>query len=302
MQQQYNYNYVQIPMNELPSQGMMYPDDTIIKGRFMSIQDVKYLSLINEDTAPRIVNEIIDRCFYMTIPLNDLLLCDREYLALWLRANTFMKDGGYRFNVNCHNCKYQFTHDVKLDDIPINYLEAPLGCVMLPKTKEMIQLKLPSIKDLDIKYDDFTIERIARMITPTEEHPDPLAYILNLNAYDYAFLSDRCGRIKVGFDFDFVLPCPHCGKLNNMSVISTDDGLFNAMNIRDIINVILRVTKYVGCFIPDSTPWPELEMIQDVTNAMIKEENEEMQKQEAKSRAQAASMQSKYASGHYRGK
>lgn len=297
MQQQLDqYNYLRIEMDELPSRGLLYPEGTEIKGRFLTIQDVKYLSLLNEYTATRVVNEIIDRCFYMTIKIDDLLLCDREYLAFWLRANSFMKENGYKISIaHCQHCNGGFEHTIMLDDIPINYLEQIPGIITLPRSKRTISLKLPSIKDLDIVYDDHDIQFLARMV----DVENPLDFVLNLNAYDYAYLTAMCKQYNVGFDMTFQIPCKHCGKTNYMQIVITDDGLFGQMNMRDIINLILRVTKYVGCYIPDTTPWPELEMIQEVTNKMVKEENEEMQKQEQKSRAQAAAMQSKYSSRYH---
>lgn len=289
------YNYLRIELDELPSRGLTYPEGTIIKGRFLTIQDVKYLALLNEQTATRVVNEIIDRCFYMTINVDDLLLCDRQYLAFWLRANSFMKENGYRFNVKCTKCNHEITEQVTLDDIPILYLKQPPKAIKLPKTGITVPLKLPTVKDLYIVSDDQDIEFIARMI----EVDDPINFVENLNAYDYAYLIDTCKQYEAGFNLKFSLDCKHCGTINHMQIVITDDALFGQMNIRDIINLILRVTKYVGCYIPDSTPWPELEMIQDVTNAMVKEENEEMQKEQAKANAKASAIQSKYSSKYH---
>ncbi len=289
------YNYLKVDLNDLPSRGLLYPEGTVIKGRFLTVQDVKFLALLNEYTATAVINEIIDRCFYMTFPIEDLLLCDRLYLAFWLRANSFMKENGYTFNIKCQNCGSTFTQKLLLDDIPVLQLSAPPTDVFLPKSRQVLTLKMATVKDLDLVYEDKEIEFIARMLRVE----NPIEYVLNLNAYDYAYLSAICSQYKAGFNLEFDFPCKNCGRNNHMLLVITDDGLFGQMNIRNIINVILRVTKYVGCYIPDDTSWPELEMIQDVTNAMVKEENEEMQKQEAKAKAQSAAMQSKYSAKYH---
>lgn len=289
------YNYMKIELEDLPSRGLAYPEGTVIKGRFLTIQDVKFLALLNEYTATSVINEILDRCFYMTFPFEDLLLCDRLYLAFWLRANSFMKENGYTFNIKCQNCGSTFTQKLLLDDIPVLQLQSVPTEVILPKSRHVLSLKMPTIKDLNTVYEDRDIEYIARMLRVE----NPVDYVLNLNAYDYAYLSAICSQYNAGFNLTFDFPCKNCGKMNHMQLVLTDDGLFGQMNIRNIINVVLRVTKYVGCYIPDTTPWPELEMIQDVTNAMVKEENEEIQKQEAKAKAQQASMQSKYSSKYH---
>jgi hypothetical protein len=74
----------------------------------------------------------------------------------------------------------------------------------------------------------------------------------------------------------------------------TDMSIFSSFNMIDIINLTTRITKYTGVQILDSMPWAELEMLKDVTDAMIKEENEETAKQEAKAKAQAAAARSRH--------
>jgi hypothetical protein len=70
--------------------------------------------------------------------------------------------------------------------------------------------------------------------------------------------------------------------------------IFNSFNLMDIINLTTRITKYTNVQISDDMSWAELEMLQEVTNAMIKEENDENAKQEAKAKAKAASMKSSH--------
>lgn len=291
------YNYMEIPLDELPSRGLMYDPGTYFRGRFLTIRDVKFTALITEENATRIVNEIIRRCFVTNIDFDDILLCDREYMAMWLRANSFMKDNAYRLHIeHCQHCNHSFDQVIPLDSIAINYLDNKPEDIILPRTKRTIHIKLPTIRDLSIISDDAEIQNIARMIVM----PNPVEFVENLNAYDYAVLKSYCDKYKAGFDFDFKLQCPSCGKINTMHVIMADSAIFRQVDMRDIINLTLRITKYIGCYIPDSMPWPELEMTQDITNAINKEENDEMEKQEQKSRAQAAAMQAKYSSQKYR--
>lgn len=284
-------------MSDLPSRGLIYPPGAYIKGRFLTVQDVKFLSLLSEATAETIINEILSRCFDTNLDLDELALCDRTYLVFWLRANSFMKENGYRVSISrCQSCHRPFDFTIKLDDLPIKYLERPPGEVVLPRSGKTIQLKLPTVKDLRIVDDDHDVQRIARMIDVV----DPVAFTLSLKAMDFAFLLHIADEFDVGFDMKFEPECPHCHGANHLVCVISESSLFGQINMRDIISLSMKITKYLTYQIGDDTPWPEFEMIAELTNAMIKEENEEMQKQEAAAKAKAQAAQSQARASSYR--
>ena len=290
MQQQLQYNYLPIEMEDLPSRGFCYPEGTFIKGRFLTIQDIKFLALITEATAETIINEIVDRCFYMNIDVKDLALCDRTYLIFWLRANSFMKENGYRVSVNkCSTCGRPFDFTIKLDDIPLKQLQAVPGTIILPRSQKKVELKLPTVRDLKIVDDDPDIQLMARMI----KVDDPITFVMSLKVLDFTYLLNACKNFDAGFDMHFELECPHCHGINPMQCLISESALFGQINMRDIISLEMKITKYLTYQISDNTAWPEFEMIAELTNVMIKEENEEMAKQEsaAKAKAQAAQAQ-----------
>lgn len=293
------YNYLQLDVEELPSRGLYYPAGTKIKGRFLNLRDIKFIALITEGNATVIVNEIIERCFiFEKITIDDILLCDREYLAFWLRANSFIANNGFKIGIKkCSKCGINFEKEIRLEELDINYLQDFLPVITLPDSNIKLALKLPKIKDLRIKDDDKEIQYIARMI----EHDDPLNLIYNLSAYDYAFLSDVISAYKIGFVFDLQIFCPHCNQLHYVKASIDDTNMFAQLNIRDIYRMILNCTKYTTYKIDDDISWPELEIISDVVNEMVKKENEEMQKQQAAANAKASAMKSKYSSSSYHG-
>lgn len=296
-QQLEKYNYLPILMDDLPSRGMCYKPGTFIKGRFLTIQDIKFLSLLSDQTAEMIINEIIDRCFYMNIAVEELAICDRTYLIFWLRANSFMKENGYRVSVNkCTTCGRPFEHTIKLDDIPIKQLYAMPGTVVLPKTQREVRLKLPTVKDLSIIDDDPDVQLIARMVDEAE----PIQFVMNMKVLDFTYLLNVCKSFDVGFDMKFELECPYCHSNNPLQCIISESALFGQINMRDILSISMKITKYLTYQIADDTSWPEFEMIAELTNAMIKEENTEMAKQEAAAKAKAQAAQSQARSRNYR--
>lgn len=288
------FNYLEIELEELPSKGLLYNKDAKIRGRFLTIQDIKLISLITEQNATKIINEIIRKCFeFENMVIDDLFLCDRQYLAFWLRANSFIKENGYKIEIKgCKTCNQGFTSNISLDELQINYLSRIPDPIILPVSEDVVNIKLPKLKDLMYVDDDFDIQMMARMI----DVENPLQYIYNLNARDYVALLDYCKKFNVGFSNIIELECPHCHFTNTVRILMTDMSVFSSFNMIDIINLTTRITKYTGVQISDSMPWAELEMLKDVTDAMIKEENEENAKQEAKAKAQAAAARSRHTS------
>lgn len=294
------FNYLDIPLNELPSRGYYYDGGAKIRGRFLNLRDIKFISLINSENATNIVNEILERCFiFENIKLSDLLLADREYLALWLRANSFVENNGFKIEIKkCSHCSRGFSKEIRIEEMEIQYLTDPLIPLQLPDSGDTVKLKFPSVADLSIVDDDYEIQTMARMIDYVD---DPIQFVLNLSAYDYAFLQDYINTYQIGFKFEIYCNCPNCNQPHTIRTMITDENIFPVLNIRDVYRMVLHCTKYTTYKIDDDISWPELEIISDVVDEMVKKENEEMQKQQAAANAKAAAMKSKYSSSSYHG-
>lgn len=286
------YNYLRINVSELPSRGLYYPENASIKGRFLNLRDVKFIALITDENATTIANEIIERCFiFEGITLNDLCLCDREYLAFWLRANSFISNNGFKIDIKkCGKCYRPFSKEIRLEEMDINYLDDLLPKIKLPDSNVYIQLRLPRLDALSITDSDLEIQYAARMI----DQPDPVNFIYNLSAYDYAYLQDVVNEYKIGFVFDIKCDCPSCGHVHYVKALVDDRNLFSPLNIRDIFKIVLSCTKYTTYKIDDDIAWPELEIISEVVNEMIKKENEETQKQQAAAQAKASAARARH--------
>ena len=286
------FNFLEIDLSELPSRGLLYDKNAKVRGRFLTIRDVKLLALITEDNATKIINEIIRKCFeFENLSVDDLYLCDRQYLAFWLRANSFVKQNGYKIEIKkCKTCNSGFSSNITLDSLEINYLNNIPAPIALPVCNDIVEIKLPKMSDLKYIDEDMDIQMMARMINVD----DPLNYIYNLNAKDYIALLDYCKKFNVGFNNSLELECPHCHFNNVVKILFTDMSIFNSFSLMEILNLTTRITKYTNVQISDDMSWAELEMLQEVTNNMIKEENDEAAKQEAKAKAKAASMKSSH--------
>lgn len=282
-------NYLEIPMPDLPSSGLMYPKNAKVEGRFLNVGDVKFLSLLTPENASDIINALLRRCFRFTnLNLDSLLLCDRTYLIFWLRANSYTQDGGYKINIKeCSHCGKQFVSQMYIDELKTLHLKERPSTVILPHAQRRLEIKMPRVEDLRITDEDKDLELVCRMVNAGTQ--DPKNLIMQLDANDYVFLLDYCKQFKAGFDMNVELECPHCHGTHTVELQLTEDSLFAAHELKDIIRMTTLITKHTNVQIPDYMPWPELEILHDITDDIIKEENEENAKAEAKAKAKASS-------------
>lgn len=278
------YNYWKIDINELPSRGFFY-NNAEIKCRVLTIADVKFLSSINPFTATTIINEILERCISLkNLDFQDILLCDRHYILFWLRANSFIKNNGYTITIpKCNSCHSPFEKNVKLDDLEEVFIESMPETVIMPDSEISIELKYPTIRDLSIKIsNNEDLENIARHI----DVENPVDFVNHLSALDYAFLLSKVEEMYAGFKNEIYIDCPKCGFSHKVKIVFNDEGMFGGIKMYDIIKVIINITKYTTMQISDDEPWMELELQEDIVSKMVKEENDQIAKQEAKARSQ----------------
>ena len=284
------HNYLEIKMDELPSRGKAYSKAAQIRGHFLTIADVKFISLITPENASPIIDSVLRRCFkFKNLPYESLLLCDRQYLIFWLRANSYLTENGYQISIKkCSCCGQSYTGNIGLDDININYLEHGIEPIVLPQSRIHVSLKMPTVKSLKYKDEDKKLEHALRMLDV--DTMDARDFIQELSAYDYTYLLDYCSSINVGFDMHFRPVCPHCHTENEVCAEIGEENYFASHDLHDILKMTTYITKNVGVQIPDTMTWPELETLRDVSDEIVKAENEENAKQESKAKAKAASM------------
>lgn len=99
--------YKNIPLENLPSGGLFYPDGTQIAIRAASVNEIRHWSTIEEDDmlgVDDMLNYVIERCVRIKIPgmssnWKDIKDIDRFYIIFAIREFTF-KDGENKLYVN----------------------------------------------------------------------------------------------------------------------------------------------------------------------------------------------------------
>ena len=98
-----NRGYMRIDLQSLPTGGLFYPDDTIIRIRAARGSEIKHWSTMNDQDINQIsqvddiLNYIIEKCVNVDIPSKpgsswkDLKDIDRFYLLLAIREFTFLE-------------------------------------------------------------------------------------------------------------------------------------------------------------------------------------------------------------------
>jgi hypothetical protein len=99
-----NLGYLKIPVSELPTKGLFYPDDIEISIRAARGEEIKHWSTMNDSDIQQqsqvddIFNYMIERCVTVKIPgqpgncWKDLKNTDRFFLLLAIREFTFIGD------------------------------------------------------------------------------------------------------------------------------------------------------------------------------------------------------------------
>jgi len=125
-------NYVNIPLETLPSQGMFYPEGTRISIRAARVGEIREFSIINEEDPKDIRDKmtyIVSQCtkvYYGNTPghYKDLLEDDRIVLVLKIRELTFV-DGqsSIKIPVPGDACQTPGCHPQETVDFSSNKLE-----------------------------------------------------------------------------------------------------------------------------------------------------------------------------------
>lgn len=282
--QTYN-NYWKLDLKELPSMGKLYPEGTIIKIRPLNVQEIKYLATICEENATDIINEILEKCILLkNIEFEDIFLGDRTYLAFWVRINSFTKNSGYDINIKeCDKCKNSYTTNIKLTDFSEKYITEDPQEIDLPDAGITLKLKYPTIRDLDIKCEDKEIEKFIRHIDVADKNVVILEqFIKGLSALDYSIMKNTIDKMEIGFSNQVTIYCPLCGQPHTYTIEYTDIGLLGSVNIFEILEMTLRISKSMNYQIMDDMPWMEVEILQEAANKINEEERKQIEKESGK--------------------
>lgn len=290
--QTYN-NYWKLDLTELPTMGKLYPKDTVIKIRPLNVQEIKYLASISEYNATDIVNEILEKCLLLKgIEFEDIFLGDRTYLVFWIRINSFSKNSGYDVNIKeCDKCKNPYTTNIKLTDFEEKYITEDPQVIFLPDSNIELKLKYPTIRDLDVKCEDKEVEKFIRHLDVADKNVSILEqYIKNLSALDYSIIKNAIDKMEIGFSNQVTIYCPLCGQPHTYIIEYSDMGLLGSVNIFEVLEMTLRISKSMNYQIREDMPWMEVEILQEAANKIDEEEKKQLEKDDGKITMNRANM------------
>ena len=247
----------------------------------MSVLEVKFLSTYKEQTATRICNEIINKCTILeNLKIEDLLLPDRDYIIFWIRLNTFNTSNGFTITIpHCATCNETISTEISLNDLTYRYLDNGFNSkAYLPDLNTKIPIKIPKYGDSIYNVEN-EIEDIALRLDTSNTFDEKIRFVSSLTALDYINLKDHIRKYGCGINDEIVVSCPTCGTQHDVKIIINDTNIFTKIELKDILEKITRIAKYSNLTITNDWSWVEVELEQQIINDMIREENQENQKQ-----------------------
>lgn len=159
---------------QLPSRGVFYSGEGIKDGKVeimpLIARDEKLLVGLTGDNIDEVVDTLLERCLITKMSLDDLIVTDKFYLMVALRANSYGED--LKIPLTCTACKQTASYTLKLpSDFEVKY--APEDAVepfetTLPVTKFKVKYRLLRGKDQKA-IKNFT----QREMKKTKEEGDP---------------------------------------------------------------------------------------------------------------------------------
>lgn len=211
-------------IENLPTNYKLYPKGTVIKGRPLTVREVKKLSSMNENNFDSILNDVLTTAT-RGLDIEEIYVADKIYIIFWLRANTY-KNANFTTPYVCQKCKRPTEYTFDVDAFEIKYLPDDFdkfSLTMLNKT-DIITFDYSKIKDeirvekfnISMKsgltrYDDETIQYASMIKTINGESVtmrSACEYLNSLGAEDSAYLQSYLSENDIG-----VIPViqPQCG-------------------------------------------------------------------------------------------
>lgn len=138
---------------KLPSLGLFYDQSVVKDGCVelcpLSAREEKLIAGIQGHNVDDIIDTILQRCMKTEIDPDDLLVTDRFYLLLMLRANSYGEE--YGFELTCGKCNKPSRHSVNIpSSFEITWADPDKPypfIVELPQSKLSISFRLLTGKD-----------------------------------------------------------------------------------------------------------------------------------------------------------
>jgi hypothetical protein len=224
-------------IDSLPSKYLRYPEGTKIYGRPFNIKELIKLANINDQNALTIIDDMI-RSTIKGIAIDDILVGDKIYLLLWLRANTY-PESGYSIPFRCQKCEAESTYDFKVDAIDIDYMrsdfniedpvELSTGDFIAFKyltmcDEQRIQKFKSSVRTSMTKYDDDILSLAAAVETINGEKKSLIeVYNFISNVKIYSQIKGYLEAFNFGVSNVLNVVCNKCGGVGPVGITFQSD-------------------------------------------------------------------------------
>lgn len=195
--------YMEIPLEDLPSKGIFYPDGTRIMVRAASGGDIRHWSMTNETAISEIddaLNYIIERCVQIAFPTEagigtwkDLKEIDRFYLILCVRDFTFTEGHNeLKISVSENNdvvVKKDNISFIDLGEKIMKYYNPELRCFTF-------KAKTPAVEHINIYFPSVGVTQwlksyVERKTQRQESFDRDFITIAPMLIKDYRLLNDK---------------------------------------------------------------------------------------------------------------
>jgi len=153
-----NIGWQKLPIKDLPTRGLFYPEDTEVAIRSATAGEIRHWSTLNEEDISGLddmLNYILERCVSFKTPSGhsswkDIKEIDRFYILLGVREYTFVKGENQLQVKTGENSKINVTKDmidfINIDDRLMKYYdETKRHFVLKFKTGKTIEVDIPSV-------------------------------------------------------------------------------------------------------------------------------------------------------------
>lgn len=159
-QKKHSLGYLEIPIQDLPTKGMFYPEGTKIRVRAVTGAEIRSWSTVDEQSLDEIddaLNRILERCMIFTLPESqtgswkDLKDIDRLYVILAIRDFTFTS-GNNELKIKINETRDEVVNKDNIDFVNfpeklISHYSQDKRCFVfdIPQTGRSLNIYLPCV-------------------------------------------------------------------------------------------------------------------------------------------------------------
>lgn len=208
------HGYIDVPLMDLPSQGVFYPEGTSIKIRAVHGVEIRHWSMISETELSEIddaLNRIIERCAIITFPngqlanWKDLKEIDRFYLIIAIREFTFGESNKLEVMVSETDSIAVERGNIQFINIPdtiMKYYNSELRCFTFntktPAAGETLNIYLPSVG-----VTQWLKNYVQRKANAREQFDEDFIRIAPMLIKDYRGLNDNTYKRLIQSSYNF---------------------------------------------------------------------------------------------------